>query len=159
MLSVGSKEFKIIDRHPDETAAILYTGGTTGVPKGVMLTHKNIMTSAHNVAYSERSNEQDRALCFLPLSHVFGQIHIMNATICSAGGLVLQPSFDMTSLLGAIKAFKVTKLYAVPTVYIRLLSLSGLKEKLGSVRYCFSAAASMASELVREWKTRTGLDI
>ena len=152
-------EFRAIDRDPDDTAAILYTGGTTGVPKGVELTHRNIMASAVNVSRCERSNENDRALCFLPLNHVFAQMHIMNATIFSAGGLVIQPSFNMDALLKAVWECSVTKLYAVPTVYIRLLSLSDLKEKLGTVRYCFSAAASMAKEVVKEWKIKTGLDI
>ena len=152
-------EFKAIDREPDDTAAILYTGGTTGVPKGVMLTHRNIMASAVNVSRCERSNENDRALCFLPLNHVFAQHHIMNSTIFSAGGLVIQSSFNMDILLKSIREFSVTKLYAVPTVYIRLLTLPDLKEKLGTVRYCFSAAASMAKEVVKEWKIKTGLNI
>jgi long-chain acyl-CoA synthetase len=152
-------EFTAIDREPDDTAAILYTGGTTGVPKGVELTHRNIMASAVNVSRCERSDENDRALCFLPLNHVFAQHHIMNATIFSAGGLVIQSSFNMDALLKSIKEFSVTKLYAVPTVYIRLLSLPDLKERLGTVRYCFSAAASMAKEVVKEWKIKTGLDI
>nr|NJM02920.1 acyl--CoA ligase [Desulfobacula sp.] len=154
-----SGEFRAMDRDPDDTAAILYTGGTTGVPKGVELTHRNIMASALNVSRCERSDENDRALCFLPLNHVFAQHHIMNATIFSAGGLVIQSSFNMDGLLQSIRDFTVTKLYAVPTVYIRLLSLPDLKERLGSVRYCFSAAASMAKEVVKEWKIKTGLNI
>jgi long-chain acyl-CoA synthetase len=155
----GSEPVFSVERHPDDVAAILYTGGTTGVPKGVMLTHRNIMTSAFNVSHNERSCETDRALCFLPLNHVFAQMHIMNATVFSAGGLVIQPSFNMDALLKAVADFGVTKLYAVPTVYIRLLSLPDIRERLGTVRYCFSAAASMAKEVVREWKARTGLDI
>ncbi|OGR28303.1 MAG: AMP-binding protein [Desulfobacterales bacterium RIFOXYA12_FULL_46_15] len=151
--------FQTIEREPGDTAAILYTGGTTGVSKGVELTHRNIMTSALNVARCERSDENDRALCFLPLNHVFAQMHIMNSTIFSAGGLVIQSSFNMELLLKAVKEFQVTKFFSVPTVYIRLLSLPDLKEKLGSIRYCFSAAASMAREVVKEWKTLTGLDI
>ena len=159
LIEAETGDFKTLEREPDDTAAILYTGGTTGVPKGVELTHKNIMASAFNVSRSERSNENDRALCFLPLNHVFAQMHIMNSTLLSAGGLVIQSSFNMDGVLAAVKQFNVTKLYAVPTVYIRLLSLPDLKEKLGSVRYCFSAAASMAMEVVKEWKIRTGLDI
>jgi long-chain acyl-CoA synthetase len=124
-----------------------------------MLTHGNIIASAFNVARNERSNEMDRALCFLPLNHVFGQIHIMNSTIFAAGGLILQPSFNMDGFLKAIPEFNITKIYSVPTVYSRLLAIPNLKEKLGKVRYCFSAAASMAQELVKEWKAKTGLDI
>ncbi|HBE44934.1 MAG TPA: AMP-binding protein [Deltaproteobacteria bacterium] len=159
IIEKGTVSFKAIDRSRNDTAAILYTGGTTGIPKGVMLTHENINTSAHNVSYSEKSNEKDRAVCFLPLNHVFGQMHIMNATIYSAGCLEILPGFDLEKILSLTSAGKVTKLFAVPTVYTRLLSIHGLKEKLGSVRYCFSAAASMAAEIVRQWKEVTGLTI
>jgi len=159
LISSGNAPFDTLDREPEDTAAILYTGGTTGISKGVMLSHWNIMASASNVAHNEKSIHTDRALCFLPLNHVFAQVHIMNSTLLSGGGLVLQSSFNIKAFLDAITRFSVTKLYSVPTVYTRLLSLTDLKEKLKPVRYCFSAAASMAKELVREWKTRTGLDI
>jgi long-chain acyl-CoA synthetase len=124
-----------------------------------MLTHENINTSAHNVAFSERSTEADRALCFLPFNHVFGQMHIMNATILSGGCLEILPAFDLDQVLNILAAGRATKLFAVPTVYVRLLGVEGLKEKMGEVRYSFSAAASMAAEIVRQWKDRTGLTI
>ncbi len=155
----GTAGFKSIDRNRSDTAAILYTGGTTGTPKGAMLSHGNIQTSLFNVAHYERSTETDRALCFLPLNHVFGQIHITHSMVYCGGGLVLQPAFDPQKVLDAIGRFQVTNFYAVPTVYIRFLELPDLAEKIKSVRYCFSAAASMASEVVREWKSRTGLNI
>lgn len=158
-ISKGSPTFETVEREPDDTGAVLYTGGTTGLPKGVMLTHNNIIASSFNVARNERSSEDDRALCFLPLNHVFAQVHVMSSSILTAGGIVLQPSFNMDAFLSAIPRHKVTKIYSVPTVYTRLLSLPGLKEKMGEVRYCFSAAASMARELVKEWKIKTGLDI
>lgn len=153
------EEFTLIDRASDDTAAILYTGGTTGTPKGAMLSHANIQASAFNVAFYERSTQSDRALCFLPLNHVFAQIHITHSTVLSGGGLVIQPSFDLDRFLDAVKRHQVTKLYAVPTIYIRLLGLDKLKERMAGVRYCFSAAASMATEIVRAWKKETGLDI
>jgi long-chain acyl-CoA synthetase len=155
----GTSEFKAVDRHRRDTAAVLYTGGTTGIPKGAMLTHENLHAATFNVAHYERSTQNDRALCFLPLNHVFGQMHIMHATVLSGGGLVVQPAFNLDKVLEAIDRHQVTKFYAVPTIYIRLLRLPDLREKMGSVRYCFSAAASMATEVVREWKARTGLDI
>jgi long-chain acyl-CoA synthetase len=159
LMEKGSPAFKAIERGRSDTAAILYTGGTTGTPKGVMLTHENINTSAHNVAFSERSTEADRALCFLPFNHVFGQMHIMNATILSGGCLEILPAFDLDQVLNILAAGRATKLFAVPTVYVRLLGVEGLKEKMGEVRYSFSAAASMAAEIVRQWKDRTGLTI
>ena len=131
LMDMGTGSFKALDRDRTDTAAVLYTGGTTGTPKGVMLTHENINVSAHNVAFSERSTETDRALCFLPFNHVFGQMHIMNATILSCGCLEILPAFDLDRVLETIQAGRVTKLFAVPTVYARLLGLEGLKEKLG----------------------------
>lgn len=155
----GSSGFKALDRDRRDTAVILYTGGTTGTPKGVMLSHENINAAIHTVVLNERSTHLDRALCFLPFNHVFGQMHIMNATILSAGCLEMIPSFDMERVLDLLAGNRVTKLYAVPTVYVRFLSLDRLKERLGGVRYCFSAAATMAAEVVRQWQDRTGLAI
>ncbi len=159
LIEKGAPSFAAIERNRKNTAVIPYTGGTTGIPKGVMLTHENLMTSIHNISHFEGSTHNDCALCFLPLNHVFGQIHIMNSTIYSGGCLVLQPSFDLEKAIHAIGKFRVTRFYAVPTIYIRLLALNNLKEELKSLRYCFSAAASMAAEVVREWKDRMDLDI
>jgi len=155
----GTAGIEIVERDRQDTAAILYTGGTTGIPKGAMLSHGNLQTSTFNVAHYERSTEKDRALCFLPLNHVFAQIHITLSTVYSGGGLIIQQAFDLENAVSAIERHQITKFYAVPTLYIRLLGLTDLAERFKSIRYCFSAAASMAMEVVREWKTRTGLDI
>lgn len=159
LMETGVSDFQAIDRERRDTAVILFTGGTTGIPKGVMLSHENINASIQTVVYNERSTENDRALLFLPLTHVFGLMHIANATILSAGCLEVLPAFDMDKVLDILGQGKVTKLFCVPTVYVRLLSLIRLKEKLGAVRYCFSAAASMAAEHVKNWKEMTGLSI
>ncbi len=159
LTETGFNTFKAIDCDRKDTAAVLYTGGTTGIPKGVMLTHENIKSSAHNVAHFERTDNKDRALCFLPPNHVFAQIHIMHSMVYAGGSMVIQPSFDLEKVLDAIRRHNITKFYGVPTIYYRLLQINGLKEKLGSVNYCFSAAASMPEELVREWKLTTNLNI
>jgi long-chain acyl-CoA synthetase len=155
----GVNTFTAIDRDRNDTAAILFTGGTTGIAKGVMLSHENIYTAICNVVFNERSNQNDRSLCFLPLHHVFAQMHIMNATLLSAGCLEILPGFDEQRLLHLTSEGRVTKLYAVPTIYVRLLSIENIRKKLGAVRYCFSAAASMAVELVHQWKEKTNLAV
>ncbi len=117
-----------------------------------MLSHENINAGSHNVAHYERSSEMDRALCFLPFNHVFGQIHIMNATILSCGCVEILPKYDLDQVLEVTSIGRVTKFFAVPTIYARLLTVDRIKEKLGSIRYCFSAAASMAAEIVDSGK-------
>jgi long-chain acyl-CoA synthetase len=159
LLDMGAGSFKAVDRERTDTASVLYTGGTTGTPKGVMLSHENINAGSHNVAHYERSSELDRALCFLPFNHVFGQIHIMNATILSCGCVEILPKYDLDQVLKVTSTGRVTKFFAVPTIYARLLTVDRIKEKLGSIRYCFSAAASMAAEIVRQWKEHTDLTI
>lgn len=155
----GTAQFNAVDRDRHDTAVILYTGGTTGIPKGAMLTQQNVQTSIFNTAHYERSLEKDRALCFLPLNHVFAQVHIMNPTIFSGGAIVLGQSFDLEEVLETIDRHQVTKFYAVPTIYIRLLQVPHIDKRMGSVRYFFSAAASMVAEVVRDWKKATGMDI
>ncbi len=159
LLEGGSEIFTAIDMERTDTASILYTGGTTGIPKGVMLSHENINAAIHAVIFLERSNENDRSLCFLPFNHVFGQMHIMNATILSCGCLELMPGFDMDRVLDCMRTGRITKFFAVPTIFVRLLNLERLEKKLGRVRYCFSAAASLAADVVHQWKEMTGLPI
>lgn len=159
MLERGDNVFETVDRDCSDAAVILYTGGTTGIPKGVMLTHENVNAAIQNVRFHERSLETDRALLFLPLNHVFGQMHIMNATLLSAGCLEMIPSFDLEQVLHLTSTNRVTRFYAVPTIYVRLLTTPDLKKKLGNLRYCFSAASSMPEEVVRQWKEQTGLSI
>jgi len=153
------KPFLPVDCGLDDECAILFTGGTTGTPKGAMLTHRNILYSAQNVCYHERAVAADVALCFLPLNHVFGGVHIMNSTFYGCGTLVLHKTYDMDRVLSSVRAEKITRFYSVPTVFIRLLNTTDSGKYLTSVNYCFSAATSMASEIVRQWQDKFNLTI
>jgi long-chain acyl-CoA synthetase len=159
IMDLGSGSFSAVERDRSDIAAILFTGGTTGIPKGAMISHEHAHFSSYSIAYYERSTPNDLALCFLPFNHVFGQMHIMNATIYSSGCLELLPTFDMDRVLETMEAGKITKFFSVPTVYVRLLTLPDLEKKIGPLRYCFSAGASMAMEIVKQWKQRTGITI
>jgi long-chain acyl-CoA synthetase len=159
LLEKGVFEFHSIERNRRDIAAIVYTGGITGIAKGAMLSHENIQTSIFNVAYYERSTKDDRVLCFMPLHHVFGQVHIMNATVFAGGGLILQAGFDQEKVLDAVNRHHVTKFFGVPTTYFRLLGIADIKERMRSVRYCLSPVSNMALDIAREWKTRTGIEI
>lgn len=153
------KIFPGIDCDGDDTCVILYTGGTTGIPKGAMLTHKNLLYTAQNVCYHEQMITEDRGLCFLPLNHVFAGNHIMNALLHAFGTIVLHKGFDMDDIISSIETNGITRLYAVPTVYIRFLNAPECHSRLRSVGYSFSASTSMPSEIVRQWKDTLGLNI
>ncbi|MGD2100420.1 MAG: long-chain-fatty-acid--CoA ligase [Desulfobacterales bacterium] len=148
-----------VDCNPEDECVILFTGGTTGIPKGAMLTHENILYTAQNVCYHERAVPDDLALCFMPLNHVFGGNHILNSTFYGCGTLVLHKSFDMDRVLASIQSEKITRFYSVPTVFIRLLNTKHIQKYLKSLTYCFSAATSMASEIVRQWQEEFSLTI
>jgi long-chain acyl-CoA synthetase len=157
--STENEPFAPTDCNPEDECVILFTGGTTGTPKGAMLTHRNILYTAQNVCYHERAVSGDVALCFMPLNHVFGANHIMNSTLYGCGSLVLHKSFDMDEVLSSIQTDKITRFYSVPTVFIRLLNTKNSHKYLTSLNYCFSAATSMASEIVRQWQEKFNLTI
>jgi len=157
--ATANEPFAPVDCSPGDECVILFTGGTTGVPKGAMLTHHNILYTAQNVCYHERAVSDDVALCFMPLNHVFGGNHIMNSTLYGCGALVLHKSFDMDRVLASIQTDKITRFYSVPTVYIRLLNTENSRRYLKTLKYCFSAATSMASEIVRQWQEKFNLTI
>jgi long-chain acyl-CoA synthetase len=160
-ISASSRPLPAVAAHTDadDPCVILYTGGTTGTPKGAMLTHRNILFTAQNVCYHEATRPEDRSLCFMPLNHVFGGNHIMNGIFYGCGTLVLHEGFDLDRIVASVKEDRVTRFFAVPTVFIRLLADAGQKRHFSSVNYCFSAATSMASEIVRKWTDAYGLTI
>jgi long-chain acyl-CoA synthetase len=143
----------------DDAAAILYTGGTTGIPKGAMLTHRNLLYSAQNVAYHERMAPEDLGVCFLPLNHVFAQCHIMHTYFSGCATLVLFPGFDMDSIVAAVIKHQVNRFYAVPTIFIRFLNNPESRKLLKSLSYVFSGGTSMPAEIVRQWVDAFGIPI
>jgi long-chain acyl-CoA synthetase len=143
----------------NDPCSILYTGGTTGVPKGAVLTHRNLLYSAQNVAYHERMIPEDIGVCFMPLNHVFAQCHIMNTYFCSGATLILFPGFDMDKVTAAVIEHKVTRFYAVPTIFIRFLNNPEAQNQLRSLRYVFSGGTSMPAEIVRQWVDAFGIPI
>ena len=147
------------DREREDVAAILYTSATTGRPKGVMLSHANVVSNVHAVVHHLRMTPDDRGLCALPLFHCFGQNFIMNALVAAGGALVLHERFVPAEFLAAIARHRVTLLYAVPTMYIVLLSGGLAAHDLSSLRLAFSAAAMLPADVEQRWTAATGLPV
>jgi len=158
-LEKGSSSFRANNMQPDDPAALLYSSGTTGFPKGVTLTHNNIVTNIRTAAKYSGYRTDDRLACFLPLFHVFAQNYIMNGCFEAGATLVLFRRFVPDDVLATIHRQKITMFFAVPTIYISLLNLDLAKFDLSSIRYEFSAAATMPQEVSRRWTERFGRPI
>src|SRR6266542_4463025 len=155
----GDDTLRAMDLDRGETCGILYTSATTGRPKGVMLTHENVVSNTWATNHHLLMTPGDVGLCALPLFHCFCQNFSMNALVNAGATLVLHERFALEEFLAALGAYRVTLLYAVPTMYILLLASDLSRYDLSSLRLCFSAAASLPNETERQWKARTGHDI
>ena len=158
-LAKGSPAFRANNMQPDDPAALLYSSGTTGFPKGVTLTHNNIVTNIRTAAKYSGYRQDDRLAVFLPLFHVFAQNYIMNAGFEAGATLALFRRFVPDQVLEGIARDRITMFFAVPTIYITLLTMDLAKYDLSSVRYEFSAAATMPQEVSRRWTERFGRPI
>jgi long-chain acyl-CoA synthetase len=144
---------------PDHDVALIqYTGGTTGVPKGAMLTHRNLSANARQVAgLDPNPNAPDRILGVLPLFHVFANTCVLNRTVLNGGEIVMLPRFDGAQALAAIQRTKATALPGVPTMYRALLDHPKLAQTdLSSLRICISGGAPLPAELKTRFEAATG---
>lgn len=157
LMAKGSTDFQMVDMDPDDPAVILYTSGTTGFPKGAVLTHRNIISNSNSAANHSGMVPEDRLQLFLPLFHVFGQNYIMNGAYSKCAALVLHRRFEPEPVLHAIEAHRVTMFFAVPTIYINFLNMDTSGYDISSLRYCFTAAATMPRETALQWREKYGM--
>lgn len=142
----------------EDVALIQYTGGTTGVPKGAMLTHNNLSANARQVnAIDPKPGMPDRILGALPLFHVFANTCVLNRTVLSGGCIVMLPRFNAAQALGAIGRSKVTAVPGVPTMYQALLDNPAIgKTDFSHLRVCISGGAPLPPELKTRFERVTG---
>ena len=154
-----NEPFRAHDMQPEDPAVILYTSGTTGRQKGATLSHGNLVSNAFAAVHVEGITPDDRLLLFLPLFHVFGQNAILNSAVQAAATVVLQRRYDPQNTPELIEQERVTMFFAVPTIYIGLLNAGLDPRRFDSVRYYFSAAATMPVEIARRWQAAFGRPI
>jgi long-chain acyl-CoA synthetase len=117
IMAKSYSEIPEIDMDPDDMAVILYSGGTTGVPKGIMLSNYNFITEGTQVATWMDMSDKDSALAILPIFHGFGLGVCVNAVFMGGGKSILVPSFTPDQVTDLIKTKKPTLLFGVPTLY------------------------------------------
>jgi long-chain acyl-CoA synthetase len=151
---------------PETDIALLqYTGGTTGVPKGAMLSHQNITANARQInAIDPESHlnkpdcpSDDRILGVLPFFHVFANATVLNRSVNNGGQIVMLPRFEAKAALAAINRTHVTSMPGVPTMYQALLDCPDIaKTDFSSLRTCISGGAPLPAELKAKFEARTG---
>ncbi len=154
-----NEPFHAREMQPDDPAVILYTSGTTGRQKGATLSHGNLVSNTFATVHVEGITPDDRLLLFLPLFHVFGQNAILNSALQAAATVVLQRRYDPQKTPELIEQERVTMFFAVPTIYIGLLNAGLDPRYFESIRYYFSAAATMPVEIARRWQATFGRPI
>lgn len=144
-------------------AVLQYTGGTTGLPKGAMLTHANLFSCSYQYWAVSQGDErvlndgEERSLIVLPLFHIYALS--ANLLFCMRIGceLILHARFELEPVIKEIAAKKVSAFFGVPTMYLGLLSFPGID--LSSMKYCSSGGAPLPVEVLQKFKEKTGCQI
>jgi long-chain acyl-CoA synthetase len=152
-----------VPREGDDLAVVLYTSGTTGVPKGAMLTHAGLARNAEITARTLlRLTPDDVVMGCLPLFHAFGQACAMNAAVCAGAGLALVPRFDPVTVLRTVEQRRVTVFEGVPTMYSALLAEYGRDPgayDTSSLRLGASGGASLPVEVLHAFEAAIGCPV
>lgn len=160
MIENTTENYQKVEINPFEDLALIqYTGGTTGYPKGVMLTHYNLVanvTMATNWMHKMEKNKEV-VLGVLPFFHVYGMTTVMNLSIMFGAKMVLLPQFDAAEILKTIEKLKPTLFPGAPTIYIGLLNHPDLtKYNLSSIKACISGSAPLPLDVQNKFEEVTG---
>lgn len=160
MMEQTNEDYTVIDINPQEDLALLqYTGGTTGYPKGVMLTHYNLTANVQMCEAWLYKTQRGKEIVMgvLPFFHVYGMTTVMNMSIMQGSKMILLPKFDAEEVLKTIDKQRPTLFPGAPTIYIGLLNHPNLhKYDLSSIEACISGSAPLPKEVQEQFEQVTG---
>jgi long-chain acyl-CoA synthetase len=160
LIGAGTTNGNPVDVDGNETAIILYTSGTTGRPKGAMLTHKNIYSNARDVADYLGFSEGDRVVATLPVFHVFALTVVVNAPLLKGATILLVPRFSPGDVFKITREKEATVFAGVPTMYNFLYQFpEGRKEDFESIRLSISGGSSLPVALLHNFEEKFNVRI
>lgn len=157
-IETETDDFKMTDLHvptPPDPALIGYTSGTTGRPKGAVLSHANLLASVEALRLAWRWSPEDRLVLCLPLFHMHGLGVGLHGTLHAGASAIVLPRFDPDLVFDTIKEHDATLFFGVPTLYHRLVDHPRVNE-LERLRLCVSGSAPLAAELHQRFEAVTG---
>lgn len=158
MLGSTAPEPDIAIDPAEDIAALPYSSGTTGVPKGVMLTHRSIATNLAQLNPLMPMGPGDRILAVLPFFHIYGLTALMNAPLRNGATVVVLPRFELDTFLGAIEKHRINGLYVAPPIVLALAKHPAVAQyDLGSLTYIICSAAPLDAQLAAACSRRLGL--
>ncbi len=143
----------------DDLAVLQYTGGTTGLSKGAMLTHRNLLANALQTRswIPNAPDAEEITLCVAPFFHSYGLTVGMNLSILSGSTMILLPQFKAKEVVKAIGRYHPTHLPGIPTMYVAIMREAGKHAaELRSIKYCISGASSLPAKVRTDWEAATG---
>ncbi len=144
----------------NDLVALPYSSGTTGLPKGVMLTHYNLVANMCQMDGLDYFESDDILLCVLPLFHIYGLVVVLNMGLHLGSTIVVMPRFDLEQFLAAIQKYRVTLSHIVPPIVLKLAKDPAIENyDLSSLKMVFSGAAPLGPELSNECMQRIGCGI
>jgi long-chain acyl-CoA synthetase len=142
----------------DDLAVLQYTGGTTGLSKGAMLTHRNLLANAMQTRswVPNAPDAHEITLCVAPFFHSYGLTVGMNLSIRAAATMVLLPQFKAKEVVKTIRRYRPTQLPGIPTMYIAIMRQTGKhSEQLRSIKYCISGASALPAQVRIDFEAMT----
>jgi acyl-CoA synthetase (AMP-forming)/AMP-acid ligase II len=143
-----------------DPAALPYSSGTSGIPKGVVLTHRNLVANVVQTLAAHKVDADDTTIAFLPFFHIYGMTVILNVGLRQGATIVTMPRFELEPFLGLLARHRVTRAYVVPPVVLALAKHPSVDEHdLSALEVVFSGAAPLGEDLARACAERVGAPV